>query len=350
MKRTLLALPALLAVGGIAHADSSVSVYGLMDAGVEYVTNTNAAKDHLTRVKSGNMNTSRWGFRGTEDLGNGLKAVFQLEGGIDLSTGKSDGDLFGRQANVGLEGGFGRLVAGRTFSTTYDFLLPFDPMGYSANYSWVTSGNATGGRKDGTITGTSNALKYQFDINGFKIGATYGFGNVAGNSSDSARYALGVGYANGPFAVTANWDQANGTVNNAGSYDKATTFHLAGSYDLGKTKLFLGYRDYKKSLASGAADQKSAMYWGGASYQITPASTIIGALYYQDIKNVAAGADADPRMISLRYKYALSKRTDLYASLAHANAKNGKLVSVSRDDAGFDTTQTGITLGMQHRF
>jgi predicted porin len=320
MKRTLLALPALMAAAGLAHADSNVTIYGIMDAGVEYVTNSNAAKDHLFREVSGAMNTSRLGFRGTEDLGDGLKGVFQLEGGIKLNNGASDGDLFGRQANVGLEGGFGRLVAGRSFSTTYDFVLPFDPMGYSANYSWVTSGNATGARKDGMITGTSNMLKYSVESNGFKFGATYGFGNVAGSSSDSARYALGVGYANGPFAVTANWDQANGTVN------------------------------YKQTLASGAADKKSAMYWGGASYQVTPTSTIIGALYYQDLKNLPDGTDADPRMISLRYKYALSKRTDLYTSVARANAKNGKLVGISRDDAGFDSSQTGITLGMQHRF
>jgi predicted porin len=350
MKRTLLALPALMAAAGLAHADSNVSIYGIMDAGVEYVTNSNAAKDHLFREVSGAMNTSRLGFRGTEDLGNGLKGVFQLEGGIKLNNGTSDGDLFGRQANVGLEGGFGRLVAGRSFSTTYDFVLPFDPMGYSANYSWVTSGNATGARKDGMITGTSNMLKYSVETNGFKFGATYGFGNVAGNSSDSARFALGVGYANGPFAVTANWDQANGTVNTAGAYDKATTFHLAGSYVVGSAKLYLGYRDYKQTLASGAADKKSAMYWGGASYQVTPTSTIIGTLYYQDLKNLPDGTDADPRMISLRYKYALSKRTDLYTSVARATAKNGKLVSVSRDDAGFDSSQTGITLGIQHRF
>jgi predicted porin len=350
MKRTLLALPALLAVGGIAHADSNVTVYGIMDAGVEYVTNTNAAKDHLFRVKSGNMNTSRLGFRGTEDLGNGLKAIFQLEGGVDIATGKSDGDLFGRQSNVGLEGSFGRLVVGRSFSTTYDFLLPFDPMGYSANYSWVTSGNATGGRKDGLITGASNLLKYSLDVNGFKIGASYGFGNVATDRNDSARYALGVGYANGPLAVTLNWDQANGTVNAGGAYDKATTVHVAGSWVVGDAKLYLGYRDYKKSLAAGGADLKSSMLWTGASYQMTPTSTIIGTLYYQDIKNVASGADADPKMISLRYKYAMSKRTDLYASLARASASNGKLVSVSRDDAGFDTTQTGLTLGIQHRF
>ncbi|MEB0178335.1 porin, partial [Undibacterium sp. CCC3.4] len=88
---------------------------------------------------SGGMNTSRLGFRGNEDLGGGLKAIWQLEGGVILDTGTSDGDLFGRQANVGLQGDFGRIVAGRSYSTTYDFILPFDPLGYAPQYSWATS-------------------------------------------------------------------------------------------------------------------------------------------------------------------------------------------------------------------
>jgi len=356
MKTTLFALPALLITTGLAHAaDPNVTVYGVMDAGVEYLTKANVAKDHLFRVASGAMNTSRLGFRGAEDLGGGMKAIFQLEGGIKLNTGQSDGDLFGRQANVGLEGSFGRLVVGRSYSTTYDFMLPFDPMGYSGNYSWVISGNATPpsgttARKDGMLGGTSNLLKYQIESSGLKFGATYGLGNVAASSKDSARYALGAAYTKGPVAVAGTWDQTNGTSNAAGAYDKAVSHHLTGSYQTGPVKLFLGYRHYKKSLASQAPALKSATYWSGVSYQLAPGSTLVGAVYSQNVKNVAAGADADPRMFVLRYKYALSKRTDLYATTARVSGKNNKPVSLSRDDIGFGTSQAGLTLGLQHRF
>ena len=151
MKRKHLATATFAALGLLAsgaYAQSSVTVYGIVDTGVEYVNNANANKDGVVRLSSGAMNTSRIGFRGTEDLGGGLKAVFQLENGFKTDTGEFDsaGLLFGRQANVGLEGSFGRIVAGRSYSTTYDFILPFDPMGYSGQYSWVTSAAGSAGR------------------------------------------------------------------------------------------------------------------------------------------------------------------------------------------------------------
>ena len=102
------------------------------------------------------------------------------------------------------------------------------------------------------------------------------------------------------------------------------------------------------SVATGAADQRSDFYWGGVTWKFTPAMSVIGAIYYQNIKNVAN--DADPIMYSLRLKYAMSKRTDLYLSTAYAKAKNNQLVGLSRDDVGFGTSQFGMTLGMQHRF
>jgi predicted porin len=140
-----LAVPAALFLGASAPAiaQSNVQVYGLIDAGVEAVDHANAAGNGVVRVISGGKNTSRWGFRGSEDLGGGLKAVYNLEGGILLDTGAADGALFKRQANVGLEGGFGRVVIGRSFTTTYDLVIKFDPLGFAPNYSWATTGGAT---------------------------------------------------------------------------------------------------------------------------------------------------------------------------------------------------------------
>eukprot|EP01030_Chromulinospumella_sphaerica_P030463 gene30463-31001_t len=116
------ALPATAAcaLAGAAHAQSNVQVYGLIDAGVESASNATPGGGPKTSVIPGGRNTSRWGLRGTEDLGGGLKAVFQLEGGILLDSGAQDGPLFKRQANVGLEGSCGRVVIGRCLTSVYD--------------------------------------------------------------------------------------------------------------------------------------------------------------------------------------------------------------------------------------
>ncbi|MFZ6646856.1 porin [Undibacterium sp. TJN25] len=350
MNKKLLALAILAPAYSLAQAQSSVQAYGLIDANVEYLTNADPAKHSLSRLNSGGANTSRFGFRGSEDLGDGLKAVFQLEGGVKLDTGASDGDIFGRQANVGLEGNFGRVVAGRSFSTVYDFLLPLDPMGYAPQYSWATSAGASGNRKDGLLTGVSNMVKYTGEFNGFRLGLNYAFGEAAGNTSDSAKYALALGYNTGDLRLVGVYSQVNGTGNALGAYDKTTATHLAIGYQAGEARLNAGYRRFKKTLASGAADQRSDTYWGGVNYKTTETFTITGVVYYQDIKNTTAALDADPIMYVLGGKYALSKRTDLYLVGAYAKAKGNNTVSLSRDDVGYGNSQTGITAGIQHRY
>jgi predicted porin len=356
MKHPILALAAaaamVAATGAQAQSASNVSIYGLVDAGLEYTSNANAAKDSVTRVTSGGMNTSRWGFRGTEDLGGGLAATFNLEGGILLDTGAQDGVLFKRQANVGLQGAFGKVVVGRSFTTAYDFMLPFDPMGYSANYSWVTSGNATGASKYGMSTAFDNLVKYQGQFGDFKVGATVGFGEQAGSSADSAKLVLGAAYARGPLSFASTYERINGnTVAASGNRAETSALHLAGAYDAGAFKVSAGMRQYKLEAATAAtADVAANTYWTGLNYRATPALTLSGAVYYQDVRKVAAGADADPVMYVARAKYALSKRTDLYATLGHAKARHGKLVGLSRDEAGFDNKQTGMVAGIQHRF
>jgi predicted porin len=358
MKKTLLAIAAL-ASGATAHAQSNVTIYGLVDTGIEYTNHADAAQHSVMRVTSGGQNTSRLGFKGTEDLGGGLKAVFQLESGIFLDTGALDGNLFKRQANVGLEGAFGRVVAGKSFTTTYDFMLPFDPMGYAPDYSWVTSGNGTGPSKYGMPTAFDNIVKYQGDFGGVKVGASYGFGEQASSAADSAKYALGLGYKAGPFSIAAVADRVNGnTVVATGDKNRTTTVHLGVGYDVGSgVALKGGYRNYKlASGTAGVAEVRADTYWAGVNYQATSAIGLTGVVYYQNVKNVASGTDADPIMVVLRAKYALSKRTDLYASTAYAKAKNNQNVGLTRDStadggvSGFSDRQAGIIVGVQHRF
>ena len=340
----------LAALAPAAQAQSSVTLYGLLDTYVEYRTHNNAALDSRWALNSGGMNTSRWGMRGSEDLGGGLKGVFQLEGELSLDTGAGGSALFGRQANVGLEGSWGRLVAGRSYSTSYDFLIAFDPLGYAPAYSWATSAGATGNRKDGMVTGVSNLLKYRGEFAGVRVGANYGFGEVVGNTSDAATMNLGLGYGIGGLQLVATAEQINGTSTAAGARDRTRTYHLAASYDFGTVKLFGAARDYGKSFAAGGTDNDSRTYWVGASWLPIPALTLTAAYYKQDIRssNTAPLVD-DPSLVVLRARYAHSKRTDVYAVVGRADAKSG-VAGVSRDDVTFGDNQTGVGFGIQHRF
>ena len=353
MKKSALALASLaaLSLNTQAQAQSNVQVYGLMDAGVEYVTNASPNGDSMTRVVSGGKNTSRWGFRGTEDLGGGLKAVFNLEGGILLDTGAQDGTLFKRQANVGLEGSFGRVVIGRSFTTTYDLVIKFDPLGFAPNYSWATSSNATGPSKYGMTTAFDNLIKYTGHTGGFTYGATIGLGEQAGSQADGRKYAVGGSWFGGGVGVMASYEQVNGnTVAATGNRDKTTAYHLGADYKSGQWRYVAGMRGYKLQAGKAATpDVRGDTYWGGITYNVQ-AWTLTGAVYHVNTKNLPAAKDADPTMLVARAMYALSKRTDLYMVAAHAKADHGQLVGLSRDDPGFGSTQNGFTAGIQHRF
>jgi predicted porin len=354
MKKSVLSLAVLaaLAIGATAHAQTNVQVYGLIDAGVESLNHANATQGSVVKVISGGKNTSRWGFRGTEELGGNLKAVFGLEGGILLDTGNADGALFKRQAYVGLDGSLGRVIIGRSFTTTYDFVILFDPLGYAPNYSWATSTNASGPSKYGMTTAFDNLIKYSGSTGEFKYGATIGLGEQAGSAADSRKYSAGASWTHAGLGVMATYEQINGnTLPVTFQRDEISAYHVAADYKTGAWRLTAGMRGYK--LESGKAatpDVRGDTYWAGVSYLVKPALTLTGAIYHVNVKNVAAGQDADPTMYVARGLYALSKRTDLYVAAAYAKSKNGKLVSLSRDDPGFSTSQTGVTAGIQHRF
>jgi len=352
-----------LATAASAHAQSSVTLYGLVDTYVEYRNHVNTAGDAVWLLGtpagatgSGGMNTSRWGMRGSEDLGGGLKAIFNLEGEISPDTGAGNANPFNRQAWVGLDGAYGRLIAGRSYTTTYDFMLPFDPMGYAPIASWGTAGTASGGRADGMITGLSNQLKYRVSFGGLRFGASYGFGEQATSASDSATYNLAASYNVGAFGVAVTAERQNGTTTTVAPIgrNKRTAVHLGASYEIGPVKLFVAGRDYKLDPIAAGPDNKSTTMWVGATYKVTAPLLLTLAYYKQDIKSgVRAGtvdvAGSDPSMAVLRARYALSKRTDLYAVGSYAEAKRA-VVGISRDDAGFDDNQTSLAVGIQHRF
>ncbi len=351
MNKSILSLAVLASLAGLAHAQSNVQVYGLIDAGVEYVNHANAGQSGATRVISGGKNTSRWGFKGSEDLGGGLKAIWGLEGGILMDTGAADGAMFKRQAYVGFDGAYGRLVLGRSFTTTYDFVIGFDPMGFAPNYSWSTSGGATGPSKYGMTTAFDNLIKYSGTTGAFKYGASVGLGEQASSAADARKYAVAGSWTRNGLAFMASYEEVNGsTLAATGRRDTTSVYHLATDYRSGAWRLSAGTRGYK--LESGKAatpDVRGDTYFGGVTHKAADI-TLTAAVYHINVKNVAAAKDADPTMVVLRAMKALSKRTDLYVAAAHASAKNGQLVGLSRDDPGFASTQNGVTAGIQHRF
>ncbi|OEZ92912.1 porin [Duganella phyllosphaerae] len=344
------------AAAASAQAQSSVQFYGLLDVGVESLNNAGPNGASTVKAISGGMNTSRWGFRGSEDLGNGLKAVYNLEGGILMDSGGQDGALFRRQSYVGLDGAFGRVIIGRSFTSVYDTVIAYDPMGFAPYYSWATSGPATGPSKYGFTTGYDNLVKYAVTVGNFRFGANYAFGEQANSTADSAKtgitgaYKLPIGGGTANFMAT--WERNNGnTVAATGNRDENTVWHVGANYETGPFKFWAVRRDYNLTAGSAlTADVEATTTWGGVAYKPNPVTTITGAVYHIDVKNVAAGRDADPTMYVARYRYALSKRTDLHVSAAYAKAKNGQLTGLSRDDAGFANSQRGVTVGMQHRF
>ncbi|MES2262909.1 MAG: porin [Pseudomonadota bacterium] len=344
----------LLALGcaSSAGAQSNTSVYGLLDLNLGATSDFTSDHHTVARVSSGGMNTSRLGFRGSEDLGAGLRAVFQLEVGLQPDTGGADAALFKRQANVGLEGAFGRVVVGRSFTTVYDFIIKYDPMGYAPFYSWAPSGSASGVSKYGMATAFDNMVKYAGKAGDFTFGASYGAGEQGGSAADDAKASLGMDYAAGSWSTVATWDRVNGTtVAATGRRDAATAWHAGTMYSAGPLKIQLAARDYRLAAGKAATPAvRARLYWTGASYVLTPADTLTGAVYYQDVRNVAAAADADPVMYVVRLRHALSRRTDLYLAAAHARTRQGAPVSVSRDDPGFGDTQHGFVAGIQHRF
>lgn len=347
-KQHILAAIAALVAGGV-NAQTSVNIYGIADVGIEYLTNAavvNGSTENLARLSSGNLSGSRLGFRGTEDLGGGLKAVFQLENGFDIDTGAlgQNGRLFGRQAFVGLQSGFGGVTFGRQQNSLYDLIIKYDPFAFATRYSAASHDAILSGRAD-------NAIKYTGGFGPVTATVFYSFGRnqdgeVAGSSRVSRNVGAGVAYDGGPFGVGLAVDQYHGNTV-ATAEDTSRRIALGASYTIGPVKGFAGYRHLKDELAAGG-ELKSNLYWLGASYQLNPALLLSGAYYHTARKD----SEQDPSSIVLSASYAFSRRTDVYLTLAHARNKSGSNLGLN----GFATNiaagenQTGAIAGVRHRF
>ncbi|SDD67194.1 Outer membrane protein (porin) [Cupriavidus sp. YR651] len=361
MKMKLFAAAVAAMAAGGAYAQSSVTLYGVVDAGIEYQNHQPAAGAGQTgghdvvRMTSGNLSGSRWGLRGVEDLGGGLKGVFVLESGFSIDDGKSaqSSRLFGRQAYVGLQSQWGALTLGRQQTPFYEFGLAFDPMAISTKYSITSQDPVFSQRAD-------NAVKYVGTFGGLTANALYSFGwdtgsGAAGELPGSAKvgreYSLSLTYSGGPFSVGAVYDETN--VGTAVSKDQVLRrASVAGTYAFGPAKVFAGYRwghsvDTIFQVANPGGQNTSNLYWLGLGYQLTPAFSLTGATYYQDFR----GSGRDPWTFVASADYAFSKRTDAYLSMSYAKNKDDSTMGVD----GFGKTngtanQFGAVVGVRHKF
>ena len=357
MKKALFALAAAgtCAISGVASAQSAsnVTLYGIADAGVEFATHTPGGNGGtVARVSSGNMSGSRWGLRGTEDLGAGLKAIFTLESGFDIDTGLSGqgSRLFGRQAFVGLQGTFGAVTLGRQQNSLYDLFGAYDPMGVGPKYSLNSVDSGFNGRAD-------NAVKYTGKFGGLTATTFYSTGRdstvagsteVPGNYKIGRNFGAGLAYTTGPFSIGTAYDQYQG--NTVATDDRAVKRLAVGtSYDFGVAKVFAGYRWMRDDGTSSAtaASSRNNVYWVGGLYRVTPALALTGAAYYTDTHN----SNNDPWMFVLSADYSFSKRTDAYLNLGYVRNKGTSALGLN----GVGTVvagenQTGATIGMRHRF
>ncbi|MDW3683521.1 porin [Cupriavidus sp. CV2] len=338
---------------GQAQAQSSVTMYGVVDAGIEYLNRVpNAAKqgDSLLRMTSGNIAGSRWGMRGVEDLGGGLKGVFVLEGGMVLDTGSSSqgGRIFGRKAYVGLDSNtYGQFTLGRHHNLMFDLIIAFDPMFFAPKYSSFSHDNWLAGRVD-------NAAKYTGKFGGLTVAALYSFGvdstvangsEVPGNSRVGRDMSAGFTYQSGRFRVGGAYDQLNGS--SAATAGKTERRYVgAAAVDLEAVSVYVGYRRLASQLL--ASMSRTDLMWTGVNWNLTPAVALTGAVYKTNDRTSAK----DPISFVLSAGYRFSKRTDAYLTASYTKNKGGSALSANGYDGSIvpGANQLGAVVGLRHSF
>jgi predicted porin len=364
---TVAALAVLAAASGAAMAQSSVTLFGVVDATLAFGRGTTYDKNQLT---NSGYNSSRLGFRGTEDLGGGMAASFWLEaalandngtggstntsnqvtgaprtatnpGGLDPVAAGSQGLTFNRRSTVSLSGGFGEVRLGRDYSPTFWNLTVFDPFGTNGVGTTQTLKGAGAWVPEALPTGvrTSNGIGYLLpgNLGGFYGQVQYYLGennSNAGNKKDGNGAGLRFGFANGPFNVAV---AASSTKYLAGDLK---TMNVGGQYDLGVAKL-MGQISQDKVLST-----KGTGWLFGALVPMGAGEIRASLSSYK----VDAGTKPQVDKFAVGYVHNLSKRTALYTTYARLKNKNGSSQALNGSSTGIDASSSGLDLGIRHSF
>jgi predicted porin len=314
-----------------AQAQSLVKIYGVADAGI--VLERGGPNGSTQNVGSGVASGSRLGFKGKEDLGDGMSAFFVLENGINMDTGKAaqGGLLFGRQALVGLSGAAGSISLGRQYAPYYkavrDIVDPFCT-GLAGNAQNIFP----------TFTRVDNSVVYQAPKwNGLSAEVLYGFGEAAGAAAKNRSIGASATYDAGPLTlVLAHHQQGDAT----GAAHSRNTM-LAGRYRFGQVTVHAAYARNRDVLGHPSRDALL-----GVAVQAGAAGRVLAsvAAHRDD-----AGREAHARQVAIGYEYSLSRRTDLYTAYGHIVNRDGAAYTVG-DATNSGSGTTGINLGVRHVF
>ena len=349
MKKTLIALAAVAATGA-AMAQSSVTIYGVVDVGFTSVNNSGVGSTDNTGLTSSNMTTNRLGFRGTEDLGGGLKANFQVETSLaaDAPAASSIGD---RGAWVGLSGGFGEIRLGREYSTTFwsGFLFsPFGTGGVGNGFGFANRVVAHAVTGQTNPIWNNNSITYTSPrMSGFMVQGQYVFDEVAGANNAGRSAGIRFNYSGGPLGAELAFSDTDGGATVAATTLLGLTTSAAHKSVVGGVSYDFGVAKLKGTIANGKVttdaqpDVKINEYEIGLDVPVTTALSVsVG--YGQSKQKIAGVLDAKTSGYGVTALYTLSKRTAVYAGLATASEKDG--AGVKTDKA----TKYGV--GIRHNF
>ncbi|WP_457443045.1 porin [Roseateles sp. P5_E4] len=345
MKKALIALAVLGLTGGAAVAQSSVTLFGVIDADLKYVKTGGLT---VKKLDSSGLNTSRFGVRGTEDLGGGLKAGFWLESQVDTDTGVAGGGsaFWGRRATVSLSGDFGEVRLGRNKTVSRLHVEDFDPTAFtglgsvSVLYSNLGSGNGTSfGRAD-------NLASYSLPAN---LGGFYGGVDVSAGEGTSTNKGQSVrlGYKQGPLHVSG----AYASTSNAADTSKFKLASVGAAYDFGVVRPSLSYtqtkylgREQKIWTASVTAPLGQGQLWAGYTNAEANGAAETAAAGYTAI--------GDAKLFAAGYIYNLSKRTALYTTFSQLKNSGAARFAVGGAPAATSNglKSTGYDVGVRHSF
>lgn len=340
--KTILASAAACLVG-TAHAQSNVQLFGIVSGAVREMTNVDAAgRSALTMGSVGWYEQNRWGFKGTEELGDGMNAHFVLEGGFNAGTGALDnasGRIWNRISTVGLTGTWGTIDVGHNYTIAHNTARNFDPFLYRF-IALVPVGPSSAGAK------ADNDVRYTVSAGPFTVRAEYSAGEVGGSVANGALVATSVLYIEGPLTVGGAYTKRKPNVGAAATplYKDNEHWVAGGAYVVGPLRFAGGYM--RETQETTSVDNTIRNTWGGVNYNLTAALQLSGAFYRTSTRTAGVGGRRDLSLVALTY--GLSKRTTVFVEADHSGF-DGKYSYYLAPPAGV-VSQNGVALGLSHRF